>query len=97
MTRGVEHEERVNRQVGFVGVESETGSKTDGDRARLIVGEPLNGRMTQTLSARHRGASLCVSDDRAARGERHEEQDDNSGLARQSGGTERGRDAYRST
>ena len=55
------------------------GSKTDGDSARLIVREPLNVRAAPTLGARHRGASLCVSDDRAARGERDEERDDKSG------------------
>jgi hypothetical protein len=41
----------------------------------------LNVRAAPTPGARdrHRGASLCLSDDRAARGERDEERDDKSG------------------
>src|SRR4030095_6925077 len=52
---------------------------TEGGRRPRARGEPLNVRAAPTLGARHRGASLCVSDDRAARGERDEERDDKSG------------------
>jgi len=70
-------------------MEPEAGSKTEGDRARLILREPLNVRAALTLGARdrYRRAILCVSDDRAAQDERDDEERDDT-LVQQSGGTE---------
>ena len=78
-------------------MEPEAGSKTEGNRARLIVRELLNVRAALTLGARdrYRRAILCVSDDRAAQGERDDEKRDDA-LVQQSGGTEVPAELHRS-
>ena len=78
-------------------MEPEAGSKTEGDRARPIVRELLNVRAALTLDARdrYRRAILCVSDDRAAQGERDDEERDDT-LVQQSGGTEVPAELHRS-
>ena len=77
-------------------MEPEAGSKTEGDRARLIVRDLLNVRAASRLGARdrYRRAILRVSDDRAAQDERDEVGDDT--LVQQSGGTEVPAELHRS-